>query len=172
MLKSVLIVGCLILAGLLSTFCGGGNGGADVSFSPRDVSSEYQGLSLEELKEKSSTTSYKELNDNIDSYKDKLVWFNGKIEKEFEGSTAGTYQIWALVTPPSEIVGWSDRMLILHSLERGPRLPAEAKVEFAGIVVGSHTGRIKRTYDGGGSPDSPVPLISVVKAAVVSESDR
>ena len=172
MWKSVLIVGCLILAGLLSTFCGGGNGGADVSFSPRDVSSEYQGLSLEELKEKSSTTSYKELNDNIDSYKDKLVWFNGKIEKEFEGSTAGTYQIWALVTPPSEIVGWSDRMMVLHSLDRGPKLPDEAKVEFAGIVVGSYTGRFSQNYDEGGTTPVTVPLISVVKAAVVSESDR
>ena len=169
MLKSVLMVGCLILVGLLSTFCGGGNGGADVSFLPRDVPSEYQGLSLEELKEKSSKISYKELNGNIDGHKDKLVWFTGKIDRAFEGSTAGTYQIWALVTPPSEIVGWSDRMMILHSLDRGPKLPDEAKVEFVGIVVGSYKGRFSQNYNEGGTTPVTVPLISVVKAAVVSE---
>ena len=64
-------------------------------------------------------------------------------------------------------------MMVLHSLDRGPRLPVEAKVEFAGIVVGSYTGVFLRGFNvEGGTTPVTVPLISVVKAAVVSESDR
>ena len=155
-----------------------GYGGEDtaVSFLPRAIPSEYQGLSLDELKGKSITPSYEELKDNIDNYKGKLVWFNGKIEREYEGSTAGTYQSRVFVSPPPETsavsIGWTDRMLILHSLERGPKLPDEAEVKFAGTVVGLYEGGItikKRSeYK---RVSISVPMISIVKAALSTDMD-
>ena len=117
---------------------------------------------------------YKELKDNIDSYIGKLVWFNGKIEKEYEGSTSGTYQTWVFVTPPSGTSGWRDRMLILHSLERGPRLQNEAKVQFVGTVIKLHEGglTIRSKYVSANQRvDVKVPMISIVKAEVISDPD-
>ena len=99
MVKYVVVIGVLMLMGAIFVACSGDDGVEKESFLPQDIPSEHQGLSLEALKSKNSTPLYKELGDNIDIYKGKLVWFNGKIEREYEGSISGTYQTWMVVIP-------------------------------------------------------------------------
>ena len=81
MVKYVVVIGVLMLMSAIFVACSGDDGVEKESFLPQDTSSEHQSLSLEALKSKNNTLLYKELRDNIDIYKGKLVWLNGKYRK-------------------------------------------------------------------------------------------
>ena len=84
---------------LLFSACGGngGSGGEEetdadlsVSLQPRPIPQEYQGLTMEQLKAKSTEVLYYDLNVSTDYYKGNLLWFEGNVKEVFEGETTGT----------------------------------------------------------------------------------
>ena len=166
MLGRLTIAGCLALLVILVSACGGGEP-EESPFKPRPVPSEYQGLSMEELQAKSKTPSYKELRDNIDSHQGKLVWFEGKVYQNFEGTEPNTYQVFVYVTPieGTDEWKWEEQVLLLHSLDRGPELLVDGRVVIAGLVIGAHDQVVERNWR------RFAPIISVVKAELVKESD-
>ena len=113
----VIFVG-LVLLGILSA-CGGDN---PIVLKPHPISSEYQGLSMEELKSKSSDISYREIlgeapqsdssskgiaapikgkyvdpaiAKNIMNHEGTLLWFKGIVQKAYPSSVEGVFTLWA-----------------------------------------------------------------------------
>ena len=60
MRRLLTIAGCLTLLVIVVSACGGGEP-EESSFKPRPVPSEYQGLSMDELKARSKAFTYQEL---------------------------------------------------------------------------------------------------------------
>ena len=126
-------------------------------------------MTMAELTSTSKTPSYKELKDTIDNYEDTLLSFEGEVYQNFEGSVANTYQIYVFVTPIEgpEPYEWADQILLYHSLERGPELPAGKEVRVSGIVIGIHKQKLTKDW----FAERVAPIISVIKAELITDSD-
>ena len=166
-MRQILVVSSLLTLILFLCSCGGGS--ESPSFVPKPIPTKYQGMSVIELKSMSKTPSYKQLKDNIDHYEGELVWFDGEVYQNFEGSVPNTYQIYVFVTPLEgpERYEWTEQILLLHSLERGPELPEGKKVRVSGIVTGLHVQPLKIVY----TNEIVAPIISVIKAALITDSN-
>ena len=174
MLRLLTIVSCLALLVIAVSACGGGS--KESPLQPRPVPSEYQGLTMEELKARSKTPEYEQLRDNIDSHEGDLVWFEGVVDQVWEGSDPNTFQIYINVTRVTELGSrevdkWRDPVMLLYSSERGPELQEGNMVQFSGTVEGLYT--TKEQYSPGSSLFKTIsrPMISVIKAEMVAESD-
>ena len=180
-MKLILIVSSLLTLVLLLGACGGGS--ESPSFVPKPIPSEYKGMSVVELKPMSKTPSHQELVSNIDNYKGKLVWLEGKVVQVFEGSEAKTYQIYVNVTHDTrgarnpmvtgkKVDRWTDPILLLYTLERGPELHKDDMVQVAGTINGILP-KGRYTWGPGFGPTSyDRPMLSVIKAALVSKSSN
>ena len=162
----------LVISGLLSLIqllCSCGGSSESSEFVPRPIQPEYQGMSMVELKSMSKIPSYKELKVNIDNYEGALVSFEGEVYQNFEGSVANTYQIYVFVTPIEgpERYEWAEQILLYHSLERGPELPAGKEVRVSGIMIGKHEHKVRRNE----APKRVAPIISVIKAELITDSN-
>ena len=166
-MKQMLVVSSLLSLILLLSSCGGSSESSE--FVPRPIPTEYQGMAMAELTSTSKTPSYNELKDNIDNYEGELVSFEGEVFQNFEGSVANTYQIYVFVTPTetTERYKWTDQILLYHSLERGPELSQGKEVRVSGIVIGIHVQKL----DNAESPFRAAPIISVIKAELITDSD-
>ena len=174
---------------LLFSACGGngGSGGEEetdadlsVSLQPRPIPQEYQGLTMEQLKAKSTEVLYYDLNVSTDYYKGNLVWFEGKVKEVFEGKKSGTYQVTIDTKHVTEVAGnkvdkWRDPIFLLYSLERGPELHENDMVQFTGTVLGTYTTKEFNLKHPASSSVPPVtrykPMVNAVKVEPVSESD-
>lgn len=169
------VISLLIL--LIIVACGDGEvKEAEQEFQPQPVPSEYAGLSIEELKEKSEKPRQPDLINRIDDYKGKLVWFQGEVGTVVEGSKANTYQIYVYVTHITEVVGtkvdrWRDPIVLLYSQERGPELKANDMVQFSGIVLSvlPGTGLYHPQYVNPNHVDRP--MVNAVKVELVTKSE-
>ena len=186
MLKYIMVVGCLSLLAVLFNACGGG-GEEGTDFTPRPVSSEYQNLSIDELKAKSNGLSWRDMagktdleeglmseaetTKRIESHKGELVWFKGKVERIFEGTLEGTLQIWICTKEVKRAgVDCDDPILLLYSNDRGPSVEINDTVSMAGILVDSFKFTLSR---GGGQGTKRIvsPMVSVIKAELVTTSE-
>ena len=176
MFKQSGIVASLILVLVIFGACGGGSKEAE-SFTPRAIPSEYAGLSLEKLHAKSVAEftdlkiedPYGSIRSNIETYTNKLVSFQGVVEKVFEGSKQGTYQIWMCNASTTTSDPCKEPVLLLYSTDRGPALEKDDTVHAAGILVGSQkkTVNLGAGTSSGGSTRVVAPMVSVIKAKIV-----
>ena len=164
-----------------------------VVLKPDEIPKEYQGLSMSELREKSSNMSYAELigsakNDSgstvtrtdasvILSHVGALLHYHVAIEEIYPSSQEGVFTMWAcslaeaaeFSAMATQLTGEHciDPVFLLYDLTRGPTLSKEAIVEIAGTVVGSR----KRKGTGFKTSMTPgefvTPEISVIKATLV-----
>ena len=180
MLRGITIFGCLSLLVVLLAACGGG-GEEESSFAPRPVPSEYQGLSMGELKAQAKDLMYEDLikgggqdwrsdptvEENLMKHEGELVWFEGLIDTVFESTEPDTYQLWlcGVPEPGQERAGITcvEPVFLLYSLDRGPKLEKGSGVQIAGIVVGSYK-RAVSTGGGGNVFRILTPMVSVIKA--------
>ena len=167
---------------LLFSACGGSGGEEEtdadlsVSLQPRPIPQEYQGLTMEQLKAKSTEVLYYDLNVSTDYYKGNLVWFEGKVKEVFEGEQSGTYQITIDTKHVTEVAGnkvdkWRDPIFLLYSLERGPELHENDMVQFAGTVLGTYTTKEKHLTVYQYSREVSKPMLNAVRLEPVSESN-
>ena len=167
---------------LLFSACGGSGGEEEtdadlsVSLQPRPIPQEYQGLTMEQLKAKSTEVLYYDLNVSTDYYKGNLVWFEGKVKEVFEGEQSGTYQITIDTKHVTEVAGnkvdkWRDPIFLLYSLERGPELHENDMIQFTGTVLGSYTNKEPHLSLYQYSREVTKPMVNAVKVEPVSESD-
>ena len=159
---------------------------------PDEIPKEYQGLSMSELREKSSNMSYAELIGSTKSdsgstitptdasvilnHVGTLLHYHVALEEIYPSSQEGVFTMWACSVVEAEevssiatqLVGEHciDPVFLLYDLTRGPTLSKEDIVEIAGIVVGSR----KKKGTGFKTSMTPgefvTPEISVIKAAV------
>ena len=178
MLKCIMVVSCLSLLAVLIGGCGGGE--KENPFIPRAVSPEYEGLSVEELKVKSSGLTWADLGcrqktiertgedgdcltGHADGLTGQLIWFEGKVDKKYEGTQPGTYQIWICTAETGRSgVDCNDTVLLIYSLDRGPEVNAKDKVRMAGILTGSHGYNVS-FGGGGGTTLRASPVVSVIR---------
>ena len=163
-----------------------------VVLKPDEIPKEYQGLSMSELREKSSNMSYAELIGSTKSdsgstitptdasvilnHVGTLLHYHVALEEIYPSSQEGVFTMWACSVVEAEevssiatqLVGEHciDPVFLLYDLTRGPTLSKEDIVEIAGIVVGSR----KKKGTGFKTSMTPgefvTPEISVIKAAV------
>lgn len=158
--------------------CGGGSNSNE--FSPRPVPKEYQGLNVEQLKIKSKGLVYTDLiidrgdwrskphvEEHLNSQLGELVWFEGRIDKIYDGSEPNVFQAWICT---GDKVGTTqigdkckDPIFALYSNDRGPELLEGKFAQIAGIVIGNHKRPIS-TGEHNWSFRSYTPLISVIQA--------
>ena len=158
--------------------CGGGSGSNE--FSPRPVPTEYQGLNVEQIKAKSKGLVYTDLiidrgdwrskphvEEHLNTKIGELVWFEGRIDKIYDGSEPNVFQAWICT---GDKVGTTqvgdkctDPIFALYSNERGPELLESKFVQIAGVVVGNHKRPIS-TGEHNWSFRAYTPLISVIRA--------
>ena len=158
-----LVLSFILIAGLL-TACGGGS--STVVLAPKRIPSEYQGLSMEQLKLKSSDLSYQDIlgnlstgesdpniADNIMKHEGSLVFFNGTIEIVYPSSEEGTFTLWFCSSPGSAKVSSEvasqciDPVFLLYDLDRGPKLKKGDLVDVTGIIAGTRT-RVSKQRQG------------------------
>jgi len=182
-----LVLISIVIAAVL-TACGGGS--STVVLAPRPIPSEYQGLSMEQLKSKSSDLSYQDIlgnpstgesdpniADNIMKQEGSLFFSNGIIEKVYPSSQEGVFTLWFCSSggvanfsfeSDSECV---DPLFLLYELDRGPELKKGNLIDVSGTVVGNRT----RTGTGVGGHVSEsmyrfvAPSISVIKAELLGQ---
>ena len=163
-----------------------------VVLKPDEIPKEYQGLSMSELREKSSNMSYAELIGSTKSdsgstitptdasvilnHVGTLLHYHVALEEIYPSSQEGVFTMWACSVVEAEevssiapqLVGAHciDPVFLLYDLTRGPTLSKKDIVEIAGIVVGSRkkNGTVFKTGDKPGG--FVAPEISVRKAAV------
>ena len=183
----LIILSLSLLTLLLFSACGGngGSGGEEetdadlsVSLQPRPIPQEYQGLTMEQLKAKTTEVLYYDLNVSTDYYKGNLLWFEGKVKEVFEGKKSGTYQITIETKHVTEVAGnkvdkWRDPIFLLYSLERGPELHENDMVQFTGTVLGTYmTKEFGLRNPASGAPTTRyIPMVDAIKVEPVSESD-
>ena len=167
---------------LLFSACGGSGGEEEtdadlsVSLQPRPIPQEYQGLTMEQLKAKSTEVLYYDLNVSTDYYKGNLVWFEGNVKEIFEGEQSGTYQVTIDTKHVTEVAGnkvdkWRDPIFLLYSLERGPELHENDMIQFTGTVLGSYTTKEQHFDFSHILREVTKPMLNAVKVEPVSESD-
>ena len=178
-LISVLII-------LLMLLCACGNGVSELDADPlssqlsldtRPIPSEYVGLSMAELKDKSTTPIYRDVTIDIENYKGKLIWYEGKVDRLFKGSKPNTFQVWVHVTHVSEVAGtkvdkWRDPILLLYSLERGPELKADDSLQFVGTVLGLYVTSEQRLPGSGMTNKRYYPQVNAIKVDLVDKLDK
>ena len=164
---------------LLFSACGGEeetDADLSVSLQPRPIPQEYQGLTMEQLKAKSTEVLYYDLNVSTDYYKGNLLWFEGKVKEVFEGEKSGTYQVTIDTKHVTEVAGnkvdkWRDPILLLYSLERGPELHKDDMVQFTGTVLGTYTTKEQNLTMYQFSREVSKPMLNTIKVEPVSEPD-
>ena len=185
MSRLVMLVGLLAL---VISACGGGE--EELSFKPRPIPSEYQGLSIEELRAESKGLVYDDLikgggtdwrtdptvEEDLKKYEGELVLFDGLIDTVFESSEPGAYQLWMcadIKTEERRVGTWCDEpVFFLYSLDRGPEIKKDDFAQIAGIVVGSYKRSVRQALNGGqGTTRIITPMVSVIKAELLTESE-
>ena len=167
---------------LFFSACGGSGGEEEtdadlsVSLQPRPIPQEYQGLTMEQLKAKSTEVLYYDLNVSTDYYKGNLVWFEGNVKEIFEGEQSGTYQVTIDTKHVTEVAGnkvdkWRDPIFLLYSLEMGPELHENDMVQFTGIILGAYTNQEQNLTQFDVSRVVSRPVLNAVKLEPVSELD-
>ena len=184
----LIILSLSLLTLLLFSACGGngGSGGEEetdadlsVSLQPRPIPQEYQGLTMEQLKAKTTEVLYYDLNVSTDYYKGNLVWFEGKVKEVFEGGKSGTYQVTIDTKHTTDVAGtkvdkWRDPIFLLYSLEMGPELHENDMVQFTGTVIGTYTTHEDHSNISlslVASREVTKPMLNAVRLEPVSESD-
>ena len=161
-----LVLSCILISGVL-TSCGGDS--STIVLAPKPIPSEYQGLSMEQLKSKSSDIAYSDIlgvasgdvitrsntydpkiAENIMKHEGSLVFFNGTIETVYPSSEEGTFTLWFCSSPgsakfSSEVDSQCiDPVFLLYDLDRGPKLKKGDLVDVSGTIAGTRTRVPKR----------------------------
>ena len=174
MIRTLVVASFLTLLAVLGGACGGGSDSEESSaFVPRPIPSEYVGLSMEELKAKETGASYDDILSDIEDYEGKLVWFDGEINQIHEGSVKDTYQIWLCAGGGARGRVCDQPVMLLYSFDRGPELSDGDRVQAAGIMVGTTKRAVNlgAGVSSGGRTLVTTPMVSVIKAELVTESD-
>ena len=164
-MKFYLVFVALIITVTTFSACGDGSDKPTI-LQPDPIPVEYQGLSMDELNERSSGLSYKDIvgdkekviyksdtdpaiTESILKHKGKLVYFEGMVEEIYPSSQEGVYTFWLCTS------GWDrlrqdgiavaecgDPLFVLYSLDLGPELTK------GGMIFPSGE---KREYEGYGN---------------------
>ena len=160
----------LILTAAMATACSGDS--STTVLAPKPIPSEYQGLSMEQLKSKSSDIAYSDIlgissgdvitrsntydskiAENIMKHEGSLVFFNGTIEIVYPSSEEGTFTLGFCSSPGSAKVSSEvasqciDPVFLLYDLDRGPKLKKGDLVDVTGIIAGTRT-RVSKQRQG------------------------
>ena len=192
-MKFYLVFAALIIIATIVSACGGGNGDEKpIILQPDPIPVEYQGLSVEELKDISSGLSYEDIlgdkekgiykndtdpaiTESILKHKGKLVYFEGMIEEIFPSAQGGIYTFWLctagwerLRTDGVALPQCADPLFVLYSLDLGPELERSGIVKLAGTVYGS---RIKKSRGVHTTEQAPytTPEVSAIKVELIND---
>ena len=108
-MKGTLIIAFVLIIGLCLSGCGGGD--SNDLFTPREISKEHQGLSLNQLESMASDISYDELSghpgkgiffdrnnprikDNIEKHTDTLLHYIGQVETIYPSEDKSRFSLW------------------------------------------------------------------------------
>ena len=168
MFKQSAVITSLILVLVIFGACGGGSKETE-SFTPRTIPPEYADLSLEELHTKSIEDSYESIRKSIETYNNKLVSFQGVVERVHDGSKQSTYQIWMCNASTTAADPCTEPVLLLYSTDRGPKPEKDDTVHAVGILVGSQkkTVNLGAGTSSGGSTRVVAPMVSVIKVKII-----
>jgi len=194
----LVFVASIIVATIVSA-CGGGD--ADdkpIILQPDPIPVEYEGLSMDELNERSSGLSYKDIvgdkekgiyesdtdpaiTESILKHKGKLVYFEGMVEEIYASSQEGVYTFWLCTS------GWDrlrqdgiavaecgDPLFVRYSLDLGPELTKGGMIKLAATIFGSRTKKsrgMQITWQGSISTSVlyTTPEVSAVKLEAIGE---
>jgi len=182
--NTFLSINILIILSMFLIACGNGESKLDtdlltdeLSLNPRPIPSKYVGLSMMELKDKSTTPIYRDITLDIENYIGNLIWYDGKIDRVFEGSEPNTFQVWLNVTHVTEVAGtkvdkWRDPILLLYNLDRGPKLKADDMVQFVGTVIKLYVTSEQRLPGSGLTNKRYYPQVNVIKVDLVDKLDK
>jgi len=154
-----LVLSCIVISGVLAS-CGGGS--STVVLGPKPIPSEYQGLSMKQLKSKSSNIAYSDIigttsgevitrsNDpkiaeSIMKHEGSLFFFNGTIETVYPSSEEGTFTLWFCSSEGTQDIAYRegnkviciDPLFLLYNVDRGPELQEGDSVNISGTIVGT-----------------------------------
>ena len=187
----LMFVTCIILTTVLSACGGDGGGDKPIILQPDPIPAEYQGLSLDELKNISPGLSYEDIlgdkekgiykndtdpaiTESILSHKGKLVYFEGMIEEIYPSSQEGIYTFWLCTdgwdrirTDGVALPQCADPLFVLYSLDLGPELEQLDVVKLAATVYGS---RIKKSRGVHTTEQAPytTPEVSAIKLQLMN----
>ena len=180
----------LILTAAIATACSGDS--STIVLAPKPIPSEYQGLSMEQLKSKSSDIAYSDIigissgevitrsNDpkiaeSIMKHEGSLFFFNGTIETVYPSSEEGTFTLWFCSSAgsakfSSEIASQCiDPLFLLYDLDRGPKLKRGDLVDVSGTIVGTRTRSATGVEASRIKNTFITPSISVIRAELVNQ---
>ena len=159
-MKFYLVFVALIITITTFSACGGG-GDKPIILQPDPIPVEYQGLSVDALKNISSGLSYVDIlgdkekgiykspidpaiTESILKHKGELVYFEGMIEEIYPSSKEGVYTFWLCTSSWDRlrkdgiaVAECGDPLFVLYSLDLGPELKQLEVVKVAATIVGS-----------------------------------
>ena len=160
---------CPVILALIitvTTFSACGGGDADekpIILQPDPIPVEYEGLSMDELNERSSGLSYGDIlgdkekgiyksdtdpaiTESILKHKGKLVYFEGMVEEIYASSQEGVYTFWmctsgwdSLRQDGIAVAECGDPLFVRYSLDLGPELAKGGMINLAATIFGSRT---------------------------------
>ena len=157
-MRFFLVFALMITATILSA-CGGDD--KPIILQPDPIPDEYAGLSMAELKEKSSGLPYidilgdteqgiykspidPEIAKSILKHKGTLVYFEGMIEEIYPSSQEGIYTFWLCTSGWDQlrkdgiaVVECGGPLFVLYSLDLGPELKKGDMIKLAATIFGS-----------------------------------
>jgi len=161
-----IFVTSIILTIVVSACGGGGGGDKPIILQPDPIPTEYQGLSIDELKNISSELSYEDIigdkekgiykseldpaiTKHILKQKGTLVYFEGMVEEIYPSSKEGVYTFWlctsgwdSLRQDGVAVTNCGGPLFVLYSLDLGPELEKGKMIKVAATIFG---GRAKQT---------------------------
>ena len=157
-MRFFLVFGAVMITATTLSACGGDD--KPIILQPDPIPDEYAGLSMAELKEKSSGLPYidilgdteqgiykspidPEIAKSILKHKGTLVYFEGMIEEIYPSSQEGIYTFWLCTdgwdrirTDGVALPQCADPLFVLYSLDLGPELKQLDVVKLAATVYG------------------------------------
>ena len=194
-MKFYLVFVALIITITTFSGCGGdsgdGGGTKPIILQPDPIPIEYQGLSMNALKNISSGLSYEDIlgdkekgiykndtdpaiTESILKHKGKLVYFEGMIEGIYPSSQEGIYTFWlctdgweSLRTDGVALPQCADPLFVLYSLDLGPELEQFGVVKLAATIYGSRIKKSRGVHYGSQAPYT-TPEVSAVKLELMN----
>ena len=192
-MRFLLLFVALIITVTTFSACGGGSGDEKpIILQPDPIPVEYQGLSMEELKDRSSGLSYIDIlgdkekgiyksdldpaiTESILNQKGKLVYFEGMVEEIYPSSQEGIYTFWLCTdgwekirTDGVALPQCAAPLFVLYSLDLGPELEQLGVVKLAATIYGS---RIKKSRGVHTTEQAPytTPEVSAIKVELMNK---
>ena len=190
-MKFYLVFVALIITVTTFSACGDGSDKPTI-LQPDPIPVEYQGLSMDELNERSSGLSYKDIvgdkekviyksdtdpaiTESILNQKGKLVYFEGMVEEIYPSSQEGIYTFWLCTdgwekirTDGVALPQCAAPLFVLYSLDLGPELEQLGVVKLAATIYGS---RIKKSRGVHTTEQAPytTPEVSAIKVELMNK---